>query len=152
MPPSGYFIDANLLVLLVAGSVDRSVIARHRRLRAFIEDHYDVLMEIVNQARAIFVTPNTLTEASNMLAQHGEPERGRLLDGLRALIEKSEEVVVRSTEAASSDEYLRLGLTDAALLDVVTADTPLVTVDFELYRAAVRKDPDAGVNFRHLPF
>ena len=150
MPPSGYFVDANLLVLLVAGSVDRRIIAKHKRLREFTEDDYEALMEFVGQASAVFVTPNTLTEASNLLAQHENPERMRLLAGLRALIEGSEEVVVRSAEAAAGEDYLRLGLTDAALLDVVTTDTPVVTADLALYRAASRKSPEAGVSFRHL--
>ena len=77
MPPSGYFVDANLLVLLVAGSVDRRIIAKHRRLREFTEEDYEALMEFVGQANAVLVTPNTLTEASNLLAQHEDPERLR---------------------------------------------------------------------------
>ena len=150
MPPSGYFVDANLLVLLVAGSVDRGIIAKHKRLREFTEDDYEALMELVGQASAVFVTPNTLTEASNLLAQHGDPERERLLAGLRVIIEGGEEVVVRSVEASAGEDYLRLGLADAALLDAVTTDRPVVTADAELYRAASRKDPGAGLNFRHL--
>ena len=35
MPLTGYFIDANLLVLLVVGSEDRALIDRHRRLRDY---------------------------------------------------------------------------------------------------------------------
>lgn len=146
-PPTGYFVDANLLVLLVAGSVDRELIARHRRLRRFTAADYDVLRRMAREAGRVFVTPNTLTEASNLLAQHREPDRSHLLDGLRALIEESEEIVVRSAEASSNAEYVRLGLTDAALLEAVTADTPVLTVDLDLYRAAWRKQPDAAVNF-----
>lgn len=146
-PPTGYFVDANLLVLLVAGSVDRELIARHRRLRRFTAADYDVLRRMAREVGRVFVTPNTLTEASNLLAQHREPDRSHLLDGLRALIEESEEIVVRSAEASSNAEYVRLGLTDAALLEAVTADTPVLTVDLDLYRAAWRKQPDAAVNF-----
>ena len=146
-PPAGYFVDANLLVLLIVGSVDRELIPRHRRLRGFTIADYDVLRRMVREAGRVFVTPNTLTEASNLLAQHGEPDRSLLLGGLRSLIEESEEVVVRSAEASSNAEYVRLGLTDAALLEAVTADTPVLTVDFDLYRAAWRKEPDAAVNF-----
>ena len=38
----------------------------------------------------------TLTEASNLLAQHGEPERSRFFEVLRILIEENEEIVVTS--------------------------------------------------------
>ena len=147
MPPAGYFVDTSLLMLLVAGTTDRGLIGRHRRLQGYTVDDYDLLLDIAGRPGRVFVTPNTLTEASNLLAQHGEPDRSLLLGGLRSLIEESEEVVVRSAEASSNAEYVRLGLSDAALLEAVTADTPVLTVDFDLYRAAWRKEPDAAVNF-----
>lgn len=150
MPPEAYFIDANLLVLFAVGGVDRAIIAKHRRLQAYSAADYDLLISLVAPARRLLVTPNTLTEASNLLAQHGEPERSDLLEGLRFLIEESEEVVVASTVAASSSEFLRLGLADAALLDAATVDTPVLTVDLGLYLAAAEKAPDSAVNFTAL--
>lgn len=147
MPLAGYFVDTSLLMLLVAGATDREIIGRRRRLQGYTADDYDLLLDIAGRPGRVFVTPNTLTEASNLLAQHREPDRSHLLDGLRALIEESEEIVVRSAEASSNAEYVQLGLTDAALLEAVTADTPVLTVDFDPYRAAWRKQPDAAVNF-----
>ena len=44
---------------------------------------------------------------------------------------------------------VRLGLTDAAILEAVTAETPLVTVDLDLYLAAWKKGPGLAVNFTH---
>ena len=77
MPPAGVFIDANLLVLLIVGSVGEELIARHRRLQQFMPEDYRSLHNLLDQVDQIFVTPNTLTETSNLLAQHGEPERSR---------------------------------------------------------------------------
>ena len=71
---SGYFIDANLLVLLVVGSAGRDYISKHRRLRRFSKEDYDLLLRLIRKAkgtRRVFVTPNTLTETSNLLGQHG---------------------------------------------------------------------------------
>ena len=99
----------------------------------------------------VFVTPDTLTEASNLLAQHGEPERSRLFDVLRLLIDKSEEIVLASATAARNSAFTRLGLTDAALLEVISEETPLLTADFDLYyRAALEKGPEAAYNFTHF--
>ena len=147
--PDGYFIDASLLVLLVAGREDRAIIARHRRLRGYTADDYDLLLGLTDDADHVFVTPNTLTEASNLLGQHREPERTRLYRRLRELIETSEEVVVRSVDASSNPAYEHLGLTDAALLEAATPDAPLVTVDVALYRAASARHRDGAVNFAH---
>ena len=149
MPPSGYFIDANLLVLLIVGSVGKDLIAKHRRLREYTEDEYETLLSLVGQVDKVLVTPNTLTETSNLLAQHREPERGRFFDCLRLLIHASEEVVVASKDASSNTAFNRLGLTDAVLLDAITEETPLLTVDLDLYLAALRRGENTAVNFNH---
>ena len=150
MPPAGFFIDANLLLLLIMGSVGRDLIAKHRRLRRFTIEDFDSLIDLLHPAEQVFVTPNTLTETSNLLAQHKDPERSRFFDRLRFIIQESKEIVVASTDASRNNAFKRLGLTDAALLEVATPETPLLTVDFELYQAALSKGQDTAVNFTHL--
>ena len=131
----GYFLDTNLFVLLVVGSESRDLISKHRRLREYSAEDYDILSELLEDADQLFVTPNTLTETSNLVSQHGEPERSRLMRRLQYLIHGSREIIVASTEASSNAKFEEMGLTDAALLEIVTADTPLLTVDFDLYLA-----------------
>lgn len=149
MPATRILIDTNLLVLFVVGRTSRKSIAKHRRLRAFSVDDYNRLVKIIRMVDQVVVTPNTLTETSNLLAQHHEPERSRFFDVLRYLIENSEEITVASVEACRSRAFRRLGLTDAAVLEVISADTPLLTVDLNLYVAALSKDSNAAVNFWH---
>ena len=150
MPGRRILVDANLLVLLVVGKTGRQLIAKHRRLREFIAEDYDKLAAVLGMAEQVVVTPNTLTETSNLLAQHHEPERSRFFDVLRFVIENSQEITIASVDASRSRAFRRLGLTDAAVLDVVSATTPVLTVDLDLFVAASRKDPHAAVNFRHL--
>ncbi len=145
---TGLFIDTNLLVLLVVGVTGRKLIAKHRRLRTFEED--DLLVNLIGPVDRVLVTPHTLAEASNLLAQHGEPERSQFFCLFRQFIEKSEEIDITGTDASRNRTFVRLGLTDAALLEAISAETPLVTVDLELYLAAVGKDPQSAINFRHL--
>ena len=149
MARTGVFVDSNLLVLLVVGSVGRDLIAKHRRLREYTADDYDILDKLLRPVDQVFVTPNTLTEASNLLGLHADPERSRFFDMLRFFIQRSEEVVVTSVEASSNDEFRRLGLTDAALLEVITAEAPLLTVDLDLYLAASKKEAASAINFTH---
>lgn len=147
--PNALFIDANLIVLLIVGSVGRDLIARHRRTRTFAVEDYDRLIRAISLVGNIQVTPNTLTEASNLLGQHGEPQRSQLLLALRTLIEQSNETIVASVDAARRDAFPRLGLTDAALLEAVSADAPLLTVDLDLYVAALASGDEAAINFNH---
>ena len=147
---AGLFVDANLLVLLIVANVGRDLIANHRRLRAYTIEDYGILINLLDPFDRVFVTPNTLTEASNLLAQHGDPERSHFLSRLRFIIQASKEIVVASVDAANNKAFGRLGLTDAALLEVITKETPLITVDLDLYLAALDKNEGAAVNFTHL--
>lgn len=150
MSPTGYFIDSGLLALLVVGSVGGELIDKHRRLKKFTIKDYETLRNLVDQTVQIYVTPHTLTEASNLLGQHGEPERSQFFERLRIIIEESKEVIIASSTASQNAEFIRLGLTDAMLLETVTADIPLVTVDLDLYLAALAKGENAAVNFTYL--
>lgn len=150
MALKGIFIDANLLVLLVVGATDQALIAKHRRLRRFAAEDYGRLLELIGRAGQVFLTPNTLTEASNLLAQHPNPERSRFFAVLRRIINNGEEIVVASKTAARNNAFARLGLTDAALLEVVSEETPLVTVDLALFAAAFAKGQVAALNFTRL--
>lgn len=147
MPPAGYLVDTHLLLLFVVGSADPELIAKHRRLESYSAADYAALRRLLNGAGQVYVTPNTLTETSNLLGQHGEPERSRLFRQLQALVQDSREIVVASATAAAHPAFTRLGLTDAVLLTAATADTPLLTMDFQLYAAGLAKGVDLAVNF-----
>ena len=149
MFPTQIYIDASLLVLLVVGATGKDLIAKHRRLRTFEIADYERLVRLINQTDRVLVTPNILTEASNLLAQHAEPERSHFYDMLRTLISQAEEKVVASKVAADNSAFNRLGLTDAALLEIVSRANPLITVDLDLYLAASAKESEAAFNFRH---
>ena len=144
------FIDSSLLVLLVVGRVGLSLITKHRRLRDYTHEDYDVLASWLGLVDRVLVIPNVLTETSNLLSQHADPERARFFKMLRFLIQETEEIMVASVEASGNDVFERLGLTDAALLQVITREAPLMTVDFDLYIAAQKKEPGAAINFNHL--
>ncbi len=146
MPAAEAFIDSNLLVLLAVGAVDRSQVGRHRRARNFAPEDYDRLMAIVDALERVLVTPNTLTEASNLLESGSDR---RFLAALRLIVEKSEEIVVASADATRNDAFLRLGLTDVVLLEAVSKTRPLLTADLDLYLAAAAREAGAAFNFTH---
>ena len=146
MSPAGAFIDTNLLVLLLVGSVDRDLVARHRRTRNFFPEDYDRLTAMIDSLDRVFVTPNTLTETSNLLNESGDR---RLMTQLGLLTQQAVEVYVASQEAANSGVFNRLGLTDAVLLEAISVSRPLITVDFDLYGAALAKGDNVAFNFTH---
>ena len=68
---------------------------------------------------------------------------------LRNIIELFDETYVSSRLAAGRTEFLRLGLTDVALMSISTAERVVLTADVDLYLAAVSAGLHA-VNFFHL--
>jgi len=116
-------------VLLAAGMVSRAHIGKHKNLRVFAEEDFDVLVQLISKATRILVTPNTLTEASNLASQIGDPDRGRIREALRRIVNETAEHYVPSRTAAARKEFLWLGLTDAAMLELPAAETTLLTVD-----------------------
>ena len=141
------FIDTNLLVLLIVGSVDRKQVGKHRRARHFAPEDYDLLSLTIEMLERVLVTPNTLTEASNLLESRSDR---RFLDRLRLVVEGSDEIVVASAEAVRNHMFPRLGLTDAVLLEAVSEERPLITTDLDLYVAALSKGGEAAFNFSHF--
>jgi hypothetical protein len=148
MPASAVVLDANLLVLLVVGVASGSYIAKHKRLRAYTENDYTLLTELLSTAPNIIVTPNVVTETSNLAAHIAEPARSHIHRVLRTLLKTTEERYVESKLAAEHVAFIRLGITDAAILDVLSDGHTLLTADLDLYLEALRHGHKA-VNFIH---
>lgn len=142
-------LDANLATLLVLGSADRRLIGTHKRISRYSRRDFDELTAELARSEAVVFLPNALTEVSNLIgsATYGDLKR-RVFEGLRSLIEGSEEYYVCSMRASERQEFRWLGLTDAALLALDEPNTILLTDDNELYVAAVTSGRPAR-NFRH---
>lgn len=142
-------LDTNLLVLLVVGTASREYIEKHKRLTEFTAEDYDALVKIVSAASAVLVTPNTLTETSNLAAYIGEPARSHVFEIFRGVIATTQESYVPSRSASERREFVRLGLTDASLIETSSNETTVVTTDLDLYLAVLAKGTSA-INFNHV--
>ncbi len=119
---------------------------RHKRTRRFVPEDYDRLVAITDELDKVFVTPNTLTETSNLLSGSGD---ARLMKQLGVLVQQAVEVYVASQSVVNNRVFNRLGLTDAVLFESISADRPLITVDIDLYDAASYKGENFAYNFNH---
>lgn len=142
-------LDTNLLVLFVVGTASRAFIEKHKRLTEFTAADYDALCKIISAASSVRVTPNTLTETSNLAAYIGEPAKRRVFEVFRAVAANTEETYIPSRTASQREEFLRLGLTDASLIEASTGDATVLTTDLALYLAMLSQGVTA-VNFNHI--
>lgn len=142
-------IDTNLLCLLVVGQFDRAAIARHRRLRAYSAADYDLLIAFANRFTAVITTPSILAETSNLLRQTAGslgPSASRTLAALSRRFDDRNPACADVFEDAA---YVRLGFTDAAILQLLPPDAMLLSDDLDLYLERARRGLPA-VNFNHL--
>lgn len=142
-------LDSNLLVLLMAGISSREYIGRHRRLRDYREEDFDLLIEFIDPMSAVVVTPNILTETSNLLRAISEPARSHIAATFQKLVGTFDARFIQSVRATEQPEFLRLWLTDAAVLAALDNSHVLLTADLDLYLAAAQRGHNA-VNFNHL--
>lgn len=132
-------LDANLLVLLIVGNLDRSKIGA-RRLESFEERHLVVLNEIFRQHTYHVSTPNVLTEASNLLGSGGQQLCKGACSALGDFIASLEEIFVPSIDTLSQPFYQKLGLADAALAVLSQNGDLVLTADGPMYGMMVGYD------------
>jgi hypothetical protein len=144
-------LDAQLLLLLLVGLTSRDYIAVHKRLQAYTDADFTLLTQLLAAASKLVVTPNTLTETSNLAGYIAEPARTRIYQTFRALVGSDgiEEWYAESKVAVTRNEFYRLGLTDSCLLDIATTPHMLLTADLPLYLAALNLGLDVE-NFNHI--
>jgi hypothetical protein len=146
-------LDSNLLLLLVVGLTDPAYISKHKRLSAYTAEDFELLQRMLSTTRSILVTPNILTETSNLAGQIADPARSQIYTAIRGFVgfPTTNECVVLSTIAVQDTCFLRLGLTDVAILEVLQNSHTLLTADLDLYLAAMARGMKA-TNFNHFRF
>jgi predicted nucleic acid-binding protein len=142
-------VDTNILLLYIVGSLSLDRIARHKRTDTFTAEDYHLLAGLLRRFGGIVLTPNVLTEVSNLLGQTDERTGAALLAVLGTLVRDSEERYVESVEAVGTLEFLRRGLTDASILALPMEELAVLTDDVHLYLALQAKGVEV-INFNHL--
>ena len=143
-------LDSNLLVLLVVGLASPSYVRVHKKLTAFDVSDFELLEQLLTRASEVLVTPNTLTETSNLLAYIAEPARTSIMRTFAAIIGRTREIFVDSATAVRRTEFVRIGLTDSAMLHAARDDFVVLTTDLDLYLAASAQIGERAVNFNHV--
>lgn len=130
-------LDTCLLVLLVVGATNRKYILKHKNLYpVYNERHFDKLIEVINTAPFVVCTAHILTETSNLLRQIGNPMRSEIMEVFRQFVHRSRELRVDGATASNAPIFIRLGLTDAAIVSLDADEVAILTVDHNLHIAA----------------
>lgn len=137
-------IDTQLLVLLIVGLTNPEFISRHRRLAPiYNQTQLAALQAILAGAPKLVCTAHILTETSNLLRQIGDPMRSQIMATFKRFIDLADERQVQGAHAASQPLFVRLGLTDAAVLSLDPSEVQVLTVDHDLHIATLEKGFEA---------
>lgn len=142
-------LDANVLTLFIVGQVSEDMVERCRRTRQYKIQDYHLLVSYVAPFTNLLVTPNIATEVSNLLGVLSGDHLIRARKILYNYIGTWTEVYVESNRAKVVPEYTRLGLTDAAILLIASHEMEVLTDDFDLYSALLKRGIKA-TNFTHI--
>lgn len=147
-------IDANLLLVLVVGLNDPRFLGQKKNVKEYCKDDFDVLCGVLNGFECLLVTPNIVTECSNLICgRDGHGSNSAEANILAQLLSEEhiyqlDERYVESVSAVGRSEYRYLGVGDCSLLHLVDARHAVVTADGALARAAQSINP-ASVNFNY---
>ena len=118
----------------------------------FSIDDYKLLTCILTSFRSRHVTPNVLTEVSNLASQLDGNKQQVVFEVLRSAVAVLKEHYVPSQHVTQQKEFFKFGLTDAALVLLTRKRLLLLTMDFPLanYCSSIGADVINFTNLRPL--
>lgn len=143
------FIDTNLLLVLLVGTLDPDQVERFKRTRAYSRADHALLIAFADRFSRMATTPNVLTEVSNLLGQLREPLRRRAMDVLAALTGRVEEEYTPSRRLVADPAFAALGLADISVVASADEHVTVLTADLALYLRLASAGIEV-VNFNHL--
>jgi hypothetical protein len=142
-------IDTNLLLLYIAGTIDRSFVAKFKRTAAFVAEDFDTLRTAMERFPHFLTTSNILTEVSNLTDSLAGERRSRYIAIFQRITEVFREELPTSGITSRVPEFARLGLTDAGILGLSGGPVLVLTDDLNLYLALEQRNV-AVMNFNHI--
>lgn len=146
----GILIDTNILLLYFVGTVNRQRISQFKRTQQFIPEDYDTLLAIINYfSKKIVTTPNILTEVNSLANQLGEPERSQCFTLFSQNISSLEEFYNESKIIVQHEKFIKFGLTDCGIINLVRDKYLVLTDDLKLANY-LQKEAIDTVNFNNI--
>lgn len=144
-------LDTNLLLVLVVGLAGEGMLKRHKKTEGYTEDDLEMLILFLEGYPQVVLTPNIITETSNLISQIGNPYKKEMRVLLGDFIRSRVEVYVESASLVDLPEYPQLGITDSGILAAGKHVDCILTADLDLYLSALGQDLPAE-NFTHYRF
>ena len=142
-------LDTHIVLVLVVGAVDPSLLGSIQHLRAYNPDDYPLVQSVAKKYTLIAVTPHVLTEAAHFInkihGSKGDELRLRFVELLQVFRERKPP----TRHVTRRAEFRWLDLADCSLLEAAGVDDVLFTGDAKL---VARRQGLGGqvINLNHL--
>ena len=141
----GIFVDTNILVLYIVGTVNPAFIKRFNRGKNdFDENDFILVSEFIDSFEAQITSPQILSEVSNIL-----DEKPDFSLGLKKYIELAEEKYIESVALTNSNSFLKFGLADSSIIEISKGDYLIFTAERPLFGYLSNQGIDA-ISFEWL--
>ncbi|MBJ8732389.1 hypothetical protein I5372_14100 [Citrobacter freundii] len=141
-------IDTNLLLLLVIGQIEGGRHIRNSsRLKKYSLDDFDKILDVMQKADDVFITPYIATEVSNLIDLNGY-----ILDEAMQNASTFFNTFSQISGEVSTDSlglFVRYGITDNSLINLVK-DYTILTDDLRLANELFTVKHDHVLLLEHL--
>lgn len=144
----GILIDANLLLLLIIGTVDTKLINTFKKTLQYSELDYQKLVSFLSWFQ-IFTTPNILTEVSNHCETINKQYNGLIYHQLKDSLNVIQEQYLISVEVTKNNIFIKLGLTDGAIYELAKIGLLVLRDDLDLF-SYLYTNGCTAINFNHI--
>ena len=146
----GVLVDTNLLLLFLVGGYDRTLVERFSRTAdRFVSADFDTLAGLLTEFERVVTTPHILTETSNLMGQLSGRTRIGCFEWLAHSIPDMRETHIAGADLVQREPFVKLGITDASVIEVAAAPYLVLTDDFRLYNFLADRGTDV-LNFNNL--
>ena len=119
----GVLIDTNLLLLYFVGLYDPQFVPKFKRTMTFAVDDFFTLLRFFEYFSKVVTTPNILTEVNSLANQLPINIKLAFYPIFAAQIATLDEQYIESFKISSTTHFLKLGLTDAGILNLPRGST-----------------------------
>jgi rRNA-processing protein FCF1 len=133
--PKLLLVDTNALILYLVGQSDQALISRFKRTNKYNVADFEHLRNVIQRFGRIgrvVTTPHVLAEVSNLAGQLAEPGRTRVFRVLAAIIPELDERHAPARDFYESPEFVKIGIADTAITNLVDSDYLVLTDDYRL--------------------
>jgi hypothetical protein len=141
-------IDCNVFLLLLIGGIGLDHIDKFKRTKEFQSEDYKLLVTLIQHSR-LLLTPNILTESSDLIESYDKQVNNLAFLELKRLIEVTEEKLTNSVQLTQNDCFLNFGLADSSIYDLASNGVVVITVDAPLFGLLCGKGFPV-INFNHV--